>query len=738
MSVEISGSLSVEARALIEPHWPDPARKEEDMAEAAGNWHTWAENVRTAAEELGATRSDMSSAGKGDMLDSLQSSTGNSGDEFLTQADAAEAAAQNTAANAQNLFNTRNILNAIGQDYDDKYAQLVAANMATGGNQEMIAVGKQQLMDLANAATALTSGAYDMSSAQLNQQAVQGMPMAAPPSSMMAPLPSTGVMPSLPPAYSASPMMMGNPAMAADQSQPGSLIGGLLNQAPQLIDMARNTPIGQAVEGLIGKFEQQVAGVINPDSVEAGSPQEAARQQLGIPGTFNSPSGLKAEGAMRLGDFTAEGSVEAGRAPSLEVSGPDTDTSGESGSGSMPRGGVPAGGSGGGGSSAPQTHDAVSPSGGDEETPGEVPADEETSAEEPKPEPAAEQPAAEPAAEPAAATEPEAAPDSEPLPPAEANTQASGFHASAQGEIHLSAGEAGIQGQSLNATAAPAAAAAAPVGGGFMPMGAMGAMGAAGNQSQAAEYKQAKGEVHATTPTTGAAPATVAPDADEALAGFHPDVARLMRVAARVGDVPLAAALLSSGEIVYTTADSLGFPASADRVPDGAIPLAVVARMAPRFFADWAGAADPASVLLLARATGMVGEIERMISVGRQPGLPELPEIVETVTPATLSRITAVGAGEPAPSWRQVTSDDARDIVPMLAESWGLNTVEVSEEQARAAMSGCRWQRRDDEQAESAVPATAMWLVRLAQETDNEVLRNAATYLALMLPRPER
>lgn len=735
MSVEISGSLSVEARALIEPHWPDPARKEEDMAEAAGNWHTWAENVRAAAEELGATRSDMSSAGKGDMLDSLQSSTGNSGDEFLTQADAAEATAQNTAANAQNLYNTRNILNAIGQDYDDKYAQLVAANMATGGNQEMIAVGKQQLMDLANAATALTSGAYDMSSKQLNQQAVQGMPMSAPPSSMMAPLPSTGVMPSLPPAYSASPMMMGNPAMAADQSQPGSLIGGLLNQAPQLIDMARNTPIGQAVEGLIGKFEQQVAGVINPDSVEAGSPQEAARQQLGIPGTFNPPSGLKAEGAMRLGDFTAEGSVEAGRAPSLEVSGPDTDTSGESGSGSMPRGGVPAGGSG-GGSSAPQTHDAVPPSGGDEETPGEEPTDEETPAEETKPEPAAEQPAAEPAAEPAA-TEPEAAPDSEPLPPAEANTQASGFHASAQGEIHLSAGEAGIQGQSLNATAAPAAA-AAPVGGGFMPMGAMGAMGAAGNQSQAAEYKRAKGEVHATTPTTGVAPATVAPDADEALAGFHPDVARLMRVAARVGDVPLAAALLSTGEIVYTTADSLGFPASVDRVPDGAIPLAVVARMAPRFFADWAGAADPASVLLLARATGMVGEIERMISVGRQPGLPELPEIVETVTPSTLSRITAVGAGEPASSWRQVTSDDARDIVPMLAESWGLNTVEVSEEQARAAMSGCRWQRRDDSQAGSAVPATAMWLVRLAQETDNEVLRNAATYLALMLPRPER
>lgn len=795
MTVEMT-SLP-DAVDIIAPYWPTDVDEDaygqlaESRLERSRTTEGYADDLNRHGQTLAA------SDNSGQTVMSLGASIEIKSGKLRESAARAAAEAENAALSAQNIFNTKNMLNALAADYQAGHEALTAASISGGGTQMQIEAARAQLKQQAQMAAGMIDGGFQMAHSQLTGATVAGTPMGAAPSMMPPTMPSSaGTMPGWGTVPSVtSPQLAGMPGMAGGQqmtgmqgagAQPGSLIGHMMQMAPTLMEHVANSPVGQAIDGIGQRFEQAAAAAITGESAEGGA-QPGGLGSL-LPG-FGSASG---SGEAQLGDYRATGSFDA-QGSSLTVDGDITRDGDDSGSGAGGRGmgGAPAAGGGSGSSgssgSSPSTAaddvaEAVEEAVEDAEDVAEDVVDEATGAGEP--------------------TEPPADVVEEvnegPLPPSEAETTTTSSDASyARANIdietpNLSAyGEASIgevpaeapadtapssasdattettSDRGATATTSAPAAAAAPAAaggamgggasGGMMPVGAMGAMGAAAGAQSSSSSTGAGGplvgsstlqprDVASAVDAKAAREAAELTDKTDGLLDFFDEsVAGCIRIAARLSrdigpDASMGVARLVDGTYVYSTADMLGMPGPDDSVPTGALPLglALQPEAADMFHIDWAGADDPAALLLMAASTGLIGEIESLICVNRDSSLPPLdkceiiaPTMVATATPAPAD--TGAMADWP----RIVDGDDVvADAVAGLVDEWNLADVEATTADFRSLMADQRWDERPTDDPSAPLAASVMWLVSAARDAVDEgnmLYASVAALRALLL-----
>jgi len=771
---------------IIAPYWPTDVDEDaygqlaESRLERSRTTEGYADDLERHGQTLAA------SDNSGQTVLSLGASIETKSGKLRESAARAAAESENAALSAQNIFNTKNMLNALAADYQAGHEALTAASISGGGTQMQIEAARAQLKQQAQMAAGMIDGGFQMAHHQLTGATVAGTPMGEAPSMMPPTMPSSaGTMPGWGTVPSVvSQQLAGMPGMAGGQqmmgmqgagAQPGSLIGHMMQMAPTLMEHVANSPVGQAVDGIGQRFEQAAAAAITGESAEGGA-QPGGLGSL-LPG-FGSAAG---SGEAQLGDYRATGSFDA-QGPSLTVDGDVTRDGGDSGSGAGGRGmsGAPASGGGSGSSGS----SGASPS---------TAADDVAEA-------------VEEAVEDAedvvdAATEPPADEVEEvnegPLTPSEAETTTTSSDASyARANINIETpnlsayGEANIgevpaeapadtapssasdattettSDRGATATTSAPAAAAAPAAaggamgggasGGMMPMGAMGAMGAAaGAQSPSStgaggplvgsSTLQPRDVASAVDAKAAREAAELTDKTDGLLDFFDESVAGCIRIAARLSrdigpDASMGVARLVDGTYVYSTADMLGMPGPDDSVPTGALPLglALQPEAADMFHIDWAGADDPAALLLMAASTGLIGEIESLICVNRDSSLPPLdkceiiaPTMVATATPAPAD--TGAMADWP----RIVDGDDVvSDAVAGLVDAWNLADVEATTADFRSLMVDQRWDERPTDDPAAPLSASVMWLVSAARDAVDEgnmLYASVAALRALLL-----
>ena len=768
MAVEIT--TLPEGLDIIAPYWPE--NLDEDVyGQTADERMQKSVTTATNAGIVDQTRQSIAaSENEGQTISALDASltlrVGRLG-EFSTRY---AAQATSLAMDAQNIFNTKNMLNAIAADYQAGHEALTAASISGGGTQAQIEAARAQLKQQAQMAAAMVGGGFQMAHQELTQAAANGQMLNAAPSMMPPTMPmSAGTMPGWGGVPSVTnPQLAGMPGMQGGQqmmgmqgagSQPGSLIGHAMQMAPTLMQHVANSPIGQAIDGLGQRFEEAAAAVISGEQPEGGQPTGLGSL---LPG-FGQASG---SGEAQLGDYRATGSFDA-QGSSLTVDGDitrDGDSDGASGSGGGGRGmgGVPSsGGSGGGGSTSSvpgSVEEAVDEAVDDAE---EAAADVAEAVEQARADaaddvevevvnepPITDAETATTAAEESASAR--ASIDIETPGLAAYGEAEASYGAPADAETSTTASDATTETTSDRGTAttaapapAPAAAPAAapsagggsPMMGGMMPMGAMGAMGAMGQQApskgaaadaptMSAGALQARELTDVLSAQAAAEAAEAATEAtDSLLEHFDPSVADAVRVAARLftvtgTDTQVGVGRLADGTFVYATPDMFGMPASDDPVPAGAVPLAAVMPMSsPLFFADWAGAEDPAGILLLAADAGLIGELDSVVCINRDPELPPLAN-TEVVPPSMVASATPTPIDNDAiATWPSIDESDVDELISMATEMWGLDDAEgVTAEDLRGLMAAQRWDQRPVDAPTAPLAASMSWLVAEARD----------------------
>lgn len=315
----VSMTVSGEVSALITPYWPADNMNEDAMATLSGRLLDKSTAEQTRADGLRSLIDDAGSIGTGSTVDAFIEAKTND----LNAAEAAAAKLANQASGAamaaQNIFNTKNLLNSIGIDGQAKLDASTAAAMgsaATGNAAGALSFEaiKAQISAQVQAATQMVAGGFAAANQQLNQNIQAGTAVSAAPA-LMPPALSQGLngaagwgaVPGMPSQFAGSgfygnydtsaygsmgmtgmgnPMMsgmenmggagvsygagaFGNAGMSAgtymgtgasyDPSQPGSLINTLINNAPAVATLAQT---GMAVGNQAFQHLQQAAAVV--------------------------------------------------------------------------------------------------------------------------------------------------------------------------------------------------------------------------------------------------------------------------------------------------------------------------------------------------------------------------------------------------------------------------------------------------------------------------------------------
>lgn len=371
----VSMNATAEGQAVIEAYWPH-GMNEDTYGEISQNRLDRATRLDEAIHDLENDHTLIDGASTGATSDAIKASVANQIANFTRDADNARAIAAATAMESQNIFNTKNLLNAIAADYQGKWDQLTAENIATGGTQPMIQQAIEALRTIATVAAQVVAGGFGAAHQEITAQMQARNAMTAAPAMMPPALDSTsmyggwGACPSIPTQYqtpsffgspSSSPMMYGDYGGGV-----GGLLSSLANAAPQMQAAGGQAGLSDASPGSYG-----TAGITGPTTGgatggggEANTPwahltQAAAAVTAGISGAANA-----------LGEALQDGPI-ADHAESFASSDTHTDTTGGDGAGGGGMGGVPRGGGGDNGEATHQVTPVNEPD-GDDEPPVEV------------------------------------------------------------------------------------------------------------------------------------------------------------------------------------------------------------------------------------------------------------------------------------------------------------------------------------------------------------------------------
>src|SRR5699024_7475677 len=144
-----------DGRAIIEKFWPSDQLAEESYISLADELSDRSLDHETAAEEVIAARSGVQGHSEGQTSDAIQARFSMSADQHSARATADFNRATNAAVSGQNLYNTRNMLNALATDFQATWEPLTAANMATGGTQPAISAAMASLKAQTESAAAM-------------------------------------------------------------------------------------------------------------------------------------------------------------------------------------------------------------------------------------------------------------------------------------------------------------------------------------------------------------------------------------------------------------------------------------------------------------------------------------------------------------------------------------------------------------------------------------------------------
>src|SRR5699024_6812646 len=200
----------------------------------------------TAAEEFIAARSGVQGHSEGQTSDAIQARFSMSADQHSARATADFNRATNAAVSGQNLYNTRNMLNALATDFQATWESLTAANMATGGTQPAISAAMASLKAQTESAAAMVGSGFEAAHQTLKEGISKGSELLSAPSFMPPTMPTAGDFGGWGTVPGASPQfanaMGGGMGMGGFDGSPGSLIGTMLSNAPLIAQAA--TEIG--------------------------------------------------------------------------------------------------------------------------------------------------------------------------------------------------------------------------------------------------------------------------------------------------------------------------------------------------------------------------------------------------------------------------------------------------------------------------------------------------------------
>lgn len=741
-----------QGRLIIEPAWP--IFSEDEYAAQAEDQDKRRDMLEELAERI--EKFKESFTGEGDAADKHRLTLEETLKKIQEQAAGAFAIGSNSAMEAQNIFNTKNLLNAIALDYEEKADQLMAENIATGGSQPLIQTLIRALQEIALIATQVVQGGSLAAHAALQSNMNSRTPIGAPPS-MMPPMLSQmgggmggwGMAPGIPASYqdpgfygmtgTNSPMMYGGGDMYT--GQPGSLITSLANTAPTMASSYGSSPGGA------GQIFQQAASALT-----AGIAGAAAAFGDAIEST-------------PLGDYAAplpesvpeaSGDGDGADAPAGGDGGGTPDEG--QGQESRPAGGAPGGGGGGRPDGGESTRFAPTQ---DEAEPAEEVPDAPVSDSEPEPEPA-------PAPEPEVPPVPEMETTSEGGPTGSyirgsgsigVDTPVGRFGVDGSGSIetNLTSGEARpATATTAGAPAAPAAPSANVAGPAATTAPGVAASGIAGSGHSGLvapsvygddDRPARRGGKHAkpdqgetldknggvdeeTTPT----PTGTAHQAATAFAAYR----------RYDSDLPLAA--LATDDLVIIASPFLfGLPPTdGDELPDGVVPLALTGAINPQFFIDWAGCADPGLVLQVARETGDLPDGDLYVYGDIYAPAGTLTPVDAARRAITSNEVRAISDDvNPGEGWKNLPAVDDGDVeltVEGLTRLWEVPGPDVAD--ATEAAGSVKSRMWIDERDPSNVLASTWWLVIAARELVDCGRREAAAQLAWFavtaLPSPNQ
>lgn len=693
MPVEINASLGLKARSIIEAVWPE--FNEDNYAEYSNHFLDRANLFEDTHQEVSENRDVLGDASEGEVSEAILADLATRLDQLSEKQGTSTCLAENAAMESQNIFNTKNMLNALGLDFETKWNALTQANMATGGSQPQIQMMIQVLVTLAEAAAQMISGGFNATHEGINSNIQNQVGMSAPPS-MMPPnmtgggsFDGWGASPMMPaqfannPAFWSnggnSPMMYGSPS-----GEPGSLIGSLANAAPGMLQAAQGqADFNMKLAGPGIDMLEKAAGTIMQGVAGAA---EALGDALGDgPVLENGGDAPLPSPEEHLGDYDAHDGDEGGdepvtSAPEVETTSADDGPAGGGGGGTpTPRGG---------GDSGDATH----------------------------------------MVQPVAEAEPE---EEEPDTETTSSGSGHGFNFSANASLDIStdltSGEAATAAPTGQAapTGGTAGAATAPAGG-VTPLAPTG-MGTATSAGRA-------------TPAASATALPISGDkAADQVARHRAEPAaptaaqRGAGVVATVADcypegTPIAVAVFNDYAVV-TTPDVLGMPMDGTALPTGVKPLALVDTLPDDFYSTWIGGNAVDKCLAVAAADGHIPRPDALVAY--RTITPHLPG-VDYADDGDLDKDTATGF-TPV-SLPQASKEQKDMLTEALAARW--NTPSAEEISVADIAAGCRERRWDENTNENVFTASMWWATATIRDTNDDKLACQLTWLAAQVPQP--
>lgn len=239
----------------------------------------------------------------------------------------------------------------------------------------------------------------------------------------------------------------------------------------------------------------------------------------------------------------------------------------------------------------------------------------------------------------------------------------------------------------------------------------------------------------------------IVPAADDMVHGLGRHLRKGVRVAAAVDreyaragvdNTPLAVAVIDNVTTIYATAEDFGFPvAGMDGAPRGTKPLSAYS-LPEDFRARWAGADDPAAVLLIAANQGLIPVPKAVVAVDRDKQRPAL-DGVDTISRQTLAKITPETSIPGALSSVLPTLDveDLPEMLENISIDWSLPELDDTSGDLHQAVVARSWQ---DTTHPQVVLATIWWLLVSAREALDSGDRSRASACireVLMYPLPD-
>lgn len=322
MPVEIN-LFSPEINMIVAPAWP--TADEQGYANYANSTYSASQAQADNAARMASVAGRIPDVATGDAADANYAAYTARAQDMQSQSMSLDARASAASMNAQSIFNTKNMLNALGADAQAQIEAATAAQMASSATGSVtgtvsLEAAKQGIMGNLAAAVQMIGAGFAAANEQLNQNIAMSQPVTNAPMFMPPSLPAVGnntgwgAMPGLPSAYSGQDFLgsyaggYGSPlmnaasmpgmesaypqgynmaAMPTYDGTPGSLMNVLLANAPAAAQLAQ---VALGVGSQVFNQFQQAAAVFTAGVAGAtgATPGAAATPSASSP--FSTPS----------------------------------------------------------------------------------------------------------------------------------------------------------------------------------------------------------------------------------------------------------------------------------------------------------------------------------------------------------------------------------------------------------------------------------------------------------------